>query len=125
MGMKKHVEYSVHICNQRTYLLTRLKRQGLPPAQLQNVSDTIILARILYALPAWRGYMNASDINSFKHLFLKAQRWQLITTNYDVTKLFENWDVALFINKCKSLSAPFISKKAATCTQYDIASTRT
>ena len=64
MGMKKHVEYIVHICNQRTYLLTQLKRQGLPPAQLQNVFETIILARVLYALPAWRGYMNASDINS-------------------------------------------------------------
>ena len=105
MGMKKHVEYSVHICNQRTYLLTQLKRQGLPLAQLQNVFDTIILAHILYALPAWRGYMNAFDINSLKHLFLKAQRWQLITTNYDITKLFENCDVALFkssinVNHC-------------------------
>ena len=105
MGMKKHVEYILHICNQRTYLLTQLKRQGLPPTQLKNVLDTIILARILYALPAWRGYMNTSDINSLKHLFLKAQRWQLITTNYDVTKLFENWNVALFkssinVNHC-------------------------
>ena len=96
MGMKKHVEYIVHICNQRTYLLTQLKRRGLPPAQLQNVFDTIILARVLYALPAWRGYMNASDINRLRHLFLKAQRWQLTTTNYDATKLFENCDVALF-----------------------------
>ena len=105
MGMKKHVEYIVNICNQRTYLLTQLKRQGLTPAQLQNVFDTIILARILYALPAWRGYMKASDINSLKHLFLKEQRWQLITTNYDVTKLFENCDVAPFksstnVNHC-------------------------
>ena len=47
MGMKKHVEYIVHICDQRTYLLTQLQRQGLPPAQLQNVFDTIILSRIL------------------------------------------------------------------------------
>ena len=61
MGIKKHVEYIVHICNQRMYLLTQLKQQGLPSAQLQNVFDTIILARILYALPTWRGYMNASD----------------------------------------------------------------
>ena len=72
MGMKKHVEYIVHICNQRTYLITQLKRQRLPPAQLQNVFDTIILARVLYVLPAWRGYMNASVINSLQQLFLKA-----------------------------------------------------
>ena len=42
--------------------------------------------------------MNASDINSLQQLFLKAQRWQLTITNYDVTKLFENWDEALFIS---------------------------
>ena len=40
--------------------------------------------------------MNASEINSLQQLFLKAQLWQLSTTNYDVTKLFENCDVALF-----------------------------
>ena len=53
MGMKKHVEYIVHICNQRTYLRTQLKRQGLPPAQMQNVFDTIVLTHVLDALPAW------------------------------------------------------------------------
>ena len=107
MGMKKHVEYNVHICNQHTYLLTQLKRQGLPPAQLQNVFHTIITysIRVLYALPAWRGYMNAYDIYSLQQLFLKAKLWQLKTTNYDVTKLFENCDVVLFkssikINNC-------------------------
>ena len=73
--------------------------------QLKNVFDTIILARVLYALPALRGYVNASDINSLQQLFLKAQRWQLTTTNYDVTKLFENSDVTLFkssinVNHC-------------------------
>ena len=105
MRMKKHVEYIVHICNQCTYLLTQLKRQELTPAQLQYVFDTIILARDLYALPAWRGDMNASDINSLQQLFFKAQRWQLTTTNYDVIKLFENCDVTLFkssinVNHC-------------------------
>ena len=45
----EHVDYIVHICNQRMYLLTQLKWQGLPPAQLQNVFDTIMLARVLYA----------------------------------------------------------------------------
>ena len=33
MGMKKHVDDIVHICSQRTYLLTQLKLQGLPPAK--------------------------------------------------------------------------------------------
>ena len=53
--------YCTYICNQRTYLLTQLKRQGLPLAQLQSVFDVIILSRVLYAAPAWRGYLSAAD----------------------------------------------------------------
>ena len=44
LGMRKHVDYVLHIFNQRTYLLTQLKRQGLPLAQLQSVFDAIILS---------------------------------------------------------------------------------
>ena len=55
MNTRKHVDYILHICNQRTYLLTQLKRQGLPQTQLQCVFDAIILAGILYTSPAWRG----------------------------------------------------------------------
>ena len=55
MGTRKHVDYILHICNQRTYFLSQLKRQGLPQTQLQSVFDAIILAPVLYASPAWRG----------------------------------------------------------------------
>ena len=46
IGKRKHVDYILHICNQRTYLLTQLKRQGLLQTQLQSVFDAIILALI-------------------------------------------------------------------------------
>ena len=41
-------------------LLAQLKGQGLPQMQLQSVFDAIILARVQYASPAWRGYLNLS-----------------------------------------------------------------
>ena len=95
MGMNKHVDYIMHIFNQCTYLLIQFKRQGLPQAQLQSVFDSIILARVLHASPAWRGYLNAADIDNFKQLFLKAKRWQIISGKYDVSKLFHSCDMAL------------------------------
>ena len=49
LGMKEHVNNLMLLCNQRTYLITRLKRQGLPQEQLQNVFDAIIVSRLLYA----------------------------------------------------------------------------
>ena len=95
----------LHTCNQRTYLLTQLKRQGLSQTQLQSVFDAIILARILYASPAWRGCLNAVDRNSLQQLFVKARRWQIVSDNYDVSQLFVNCDIALFksslnVNHC-------------------------
>ena len=39
VGMRKQVDYIMHICNQHTYLLTQMKRQGLP----HNSFDAIIL----------------------------------------------------------------------------------
>ena len=37
MDIRKHVDYILHICYQRTYLLTQLNRQRLPQMQLPSV----------------------------------------------------------------------------------------
>ena len=70
MGMRKHVDYILHICNQRTYLLTQLKRQGLPQTQLQSVFDAIICARVQYASPALRGCLSAANTDSLQQLLI-------------------------------------------------------
>ena len=44
--MRTHVDYILNIFKQMTYLLTQLKRQGLPQIQLQCVFDAIIVARL-------------------------------------------------------------------------------
>ena len=70
-NMRRHVDYIMHICNQRSYLLTQLKRQDLP--QLQSVFDAIVLSRVLYAAPAWIGYLSAGEMaieHFLDHLFI-------------------------------------------------------
>ena len=58
----------------QTYLLTQLKRRGLPIAQLQSVFDAIVLSRVLYAASAWRGYLSAGEMTSLQQLSAKAKR---------------------------------------------------
>ena len=72
---------------QRTYLLTQLKKQGLPQTQLQSVFDAIILARVLYASPAWQGYWSAANIDSLQQLFIIAKQWKIVLDKYDVSQL--------------------------------------
>ena len=88
LGMRKYIDYVLHICNQRTYLLTQLKRQGLPLAQLQSVYDAIILSRVLYTAPAWRGYLSAADTECLQQLFVKAKRWNIVSNVYDIDAIF-------------------------------------
>ena len=86
----------MHICNQRSYLLTKLKRQGLPMAQLKSVFDAIVLSRVLYAAPAWKGYLSAGEMVNLQQLFAKAKRWNIVASNYDIDVLLDNCDRTLF-----------------------------
>jgi len=51
--MGTHVQYMISQCSQREYLLKMLKHQGMPKQHLAVVTQSIIISRILYALPAW------------------------------------------------------------------------
>ena len=86
----------MHIFNQRTYLLTQLKIQELPIAQMQKVFNAIILARVLYAAPAWRGYLTSSETNCLQHLLDRAKRWSITASSYNIEELFDECDIVLF-----------------------------
>ena len=72
--MKEQVNILMLLCNQRTYLITQLKRHGLPQEQLQNVFDEIIVSRLLYAAPAWRGCLSSAEIDCLQSVLDKAKR---------------------------------------------------
>ena len=99
-SMRKHVDCIMHMCNQRSYLLTQLKRQGLPMAQLQSVFDDIVLSRVLYAAPAWRGYLSAAEMASLQQLFAKAKRWNIVASNYEIDVLLDNCDRTILDHLC-------------------------
>ena len=65
-------------------------------AQLQSVFDAIVLSRVLYAAPAWRGYLSAGDMASLHPLFDKAKLWNIVASNYDIDVLLDNFDRTLF-----------------------------
>ena len=51
-------DYTMHICNQCTNLLTQLKSARISTDASTKCFDAIILASVLYASPAMRGYLN-------------------------------------------------------------------
>jgi len=44
-------------------LLKLLRRWGLPNAKLSVIAYSVIISRVLYALPAWGGFLSVEPVN--------------------------------------------------------------
>ena len=54
----EHVERLLCICNQRLYLLSQMRKQGLSDKCIGVVYDAVVLNKMLYALSSWGGYIS-------------------------------------------------------------------
>ena len=54
------------------YLLKQLKSQGLRIRQLHIVFTALIVSRVLYALPAWGGFLSFNLLNRIDSMMRKA-----------------------------------------------------
>ena len=52
-----HVNYILKICSQRSYIVRKLRQQGLTANQLNIAFDAIIISRITYGVCAWSGFL--------------------------------------------------------------------
>jgi len=91
-----HVSSIVSICNQRLYLLSQLKKQGLGATARDSVFAAIIVNRIMYALPVFFGYLTERDKTQILSIFAKARRWQLLLFPPDFETLVETAEYHLF-----------------------------
>ena len=64
LQFETHLVNLLKICSQRTYLLKLIRDQGtgMPRTHPNTVFRAIILAKITYALPAWRGFLTVEQI---------------------------------------------------------------
>lgn len=86
----------ITVCNQRLYLLTQLKKQGLGLSETDIVFKAIVLSKIIYALPMLIGYFTEGHIQQVCSIFKKAKRWQLTTDEYDFRTIAQNLQYNLF-----------------------------
>ena len=69
----EHVKNILTICSQRCFLLKCLKAQGLPAKQLNVVFSAIVVSRIIYALPAWGGFLSNDLIAKLDAFYARKQ----------------------------------------------------
>ena len=103
-------------------LIKLLCSQWMPESKLQATFIALIISRILYALPAWGGFLNSQQIYRINAFLRKAQRFgfcssmcvcmcvmflnisQLLTANYLIThKVLPTASPIYFHQKCTIL----------------------
>jgi len=70
----EHVNKLLCLCSQRMYLLKQLKSQELGSKQLHIVFTALIVSRVLYAFPAWGGFLSSNLFNKTDSMLRKAHK---------------------------------------------------
>ena len=96
LNFNLHVSKLVTQCNQRLYLLTQLKKQGLGVNQCDAILQAIVLSRIRYALPMYFRFLTADMINNINAIFHKAKRWNLTNNVYTIEDIADEMQSKLF-----------------------------
>jgi hypothetical protein len=92
----QHISNTIRICSQRLYLLCQLRKQGLPLECLSAVFNAIIMSKLFYCSPVWRGYLSYNNTNALQKLLKKAFSWQLCSKLYIAEDILDNYDTKLF-----------------------------
>ena len=58
LRFNSHISKVLTVCNQRLYLISQLKKQGLTVTGTEVVFNAIVLSKLLYALPMFYTYLS-------------------------------------------------------------------
>jgi len=82
--------------NQRLYLLSQLKSQGMAVQALHQLFTGLIMFKITYALPAFAGQLTVDDRNRISAISRKALCRGVTHTAFDIEEIIDNFDRKLF-----------------------------
>src|SRR6218665_1836983 len=72
LSVGQHHTKTLGSCSRSLYAARILKAHGLPTSSLHEVIRAPVLARLLYAAPAWRGFATAHDCSRIDRFINKA-----------------------------------------------------
>jgi len=94
--MDMHVQNILAQCTQRMYLIKLLKHQGMSQQQLAVITHSVIVSRILYALPAWGGFLTVELKNRINAVFKRLRQFGYINCVMTIDDLIKRSDYELF-----------------------------
>ena len=96
LSMDRYIDVILSIVTQRFYLLSQLKSQGLSINVLNILFHALIVSRIVYALPAFSGFLSEYNRSRINSIFKKGRKWRITDLSFNIEELIESSDQDLF-----------------------------
>ena len=91
-----HITALLKQCSQRSYLLRTLRSQGLSSDQLHTVFVSLVVTRILYALPAWGVFASVGQIGRIDAFLRRAYKCGISKDLFTFQELLHDSGAKLF-----------------------------
>ena len=94
-----HIARLLNQSHQKLYGLKILKNHGLPLNKITEVTRSILVSRLVYASPAWYGFIHNTEFDKMKSIINKAKKWGLYSNSApSLEDIIDQADRRLFKN---------------------------
>ena len=97
-----HIKSLLSQCSQRIYLIKLLRDQGLCHKKLNIIFQSLVVAKITYALPAWGGFITVALMDQINAFFRRAVKYKMTSKIFTIDELLKNSDRSLFNKICNT-----------------------
>ena len=111
LSISEHISDIICRCAQSLYTIKVLRCHGMNKEELRLVFKTVVLAKILYATPAWWGFTSAADRQRIEAFVRRCVRLGLYqASDPTLTQLIADNDDNLFRNMLYNEHLPGVTK---------------
>ena len=100
LSMEEHVASQIKKCNAIIYGLKILKSKGMSSEDIHQVYRALVINKLLYASPAWWGYLTKNDENRIRSYVKRSIRYGYCNSNADAGDINSKAESKLFRKIC-------------------------
>ena len=83
LSYEPYVLYIIQSAARSIYGLKTLRAHRLTGKSLRKVTQATVIARITYAVPAWRGFLNVAEKDHIESVIKKAKRYGYLPSDFE------------------------------------------
>ena len=96
LRFNSHVNFILKLSSQRSYLMKKLRDQGLCCKQLSIVFEAIILSRIMYAVCAWSSFLTQELKGRIDAFLRRMHKYGFCQSVLNFQEMSDDYDLGLY-----------------------------